>query len=109
MLVRNMNKSIKLNAILNAIRQCISILYGMFTIPYVSRILGSNSYGRINFSMSLVNYFILFAGLGVSTYAIREGARLRNDNKALQKFVNEQYLFMLILIKLCFQFLNQIQ
>ena len=96
MLVRNMNKSIKLNAILNAIRQCISILYGMFTIPYVSRILGSNSYGRINFSMSLVNYFILFAGLGVSTYAIREGARLRNDNKALQKFVNEVFSINII-------------
>lgn len=84
-----MNKSIKTNAILNAIRQCISILYGIFTIPYVSRILGNDGYGKINFSISLVNYFILFAGLGISTYAVREGARIRNDRKSLSKFVNE--------------------
>ena len=91
-----MNKSIKVNAILNAIRQCIAILYGMFTIPYVSRILGSDGYGKINFSMSLVNYFILFAGLGISTYAVREGARLRDDYKALQRFINEIFSINII-------------
>lgn len=91
-----MSKSIRLNAALNAIRQCIAILYGMFTIPYVSRILGSDGYGKINFSMSLVNYFILFAGLGVSTYAVREGARLRNNKKALQYFVDEIYTINIV-------------
>ena len=96
-----MNKSIKVNAILNAIRQCIAILYGMFTIPYVSRILGSDGYGKINFSMSLVNYFILFAGLGISTYAVREGASLRDDYKALQRFINEIFSFNIMVFYLC--------
>lgn len=91
-----MNKSIKTNAILNAIRQCVSILYGIFTIPYVSRILGSEAYGKINFSTSLISYFILIAGLGISTYAVREGARLRNSPTLLQKFVNEVYTINVI-------------
>lgn len=68
-----------MNALLNGIRQVCSILFPLITFPYVSRILGKEGYGRYSFSQSITSYFILFASLGVHTYAIREGAKIREE------------------------------
>ena len=81
--------SVKKNVILNMLKQACSILFPLITFPYASRVLGSTYFGKINFSRSIVNYFLLLAALGINSYAIREGARLRNDKKRLEKFVSE--------------------
>lgn len=86
-----MKKSMKVNAVLNLIKQALSILFPLITIPYVSRTLGAENYGKISFSNSVVSYFILIAALGISTYAIREGARVRDDKEKLSKFQNEVF------------------
>ena len=36
---------------------------------------------EVQFANSIVTYFMLAALLGVETYAVREGARIRNDRK----------------------------
>lgn len=82
-------KSLAKNAILNGIKQVCSIIYPLITFPYASRILGVDNYGKIGFSSSIVNYAVLIASLGISNYAIREGAK-RRDNKAdVKKIVDE--------------------
>lgn len=86
-----MKTSIKLNAILNAIKQLLAVLFPLITVPYASRILQSANYGKINFSSSIVNYIVLIAALGISTYAIREGASIRKDKQRLSKFENEVF------------------
>ena len=48
------NKSIKLNAVLNVIKQCMGILFSQITYPYVSRALGTGNLGRYSFSDSIV-------------------------------------------------------
>ena len=73
-------KSMGLNAALNGIRSVLNILFPIITFPYVSRILQVKGIGIYNFSNSVVSYFLLIAALGVSNYAVREGARIR-DNK----------------------------
>lgn len=88
----NKNKSsLTFNAILNMLKQACSILFPLITFPYASRVLGVESYGKYSFSNSIVSYFVLLAGLGISTYAIREGARIRENEEKLSKFINEVF------------------
>ena len=82
-------RSLTINAILNMVRQGCSILFPLITFPYVSRILGTDGFGRYNFSFSIADYFIIFAALGVSSYAVREGAKTRNDKVYTQKLCCE--------------------
>lgn len=84
-------KSLGVNAILNGIKQCCSILFPLITFPYVSRILGNDGYGKYSFSFSITNYFILFATLGTYTYAVREGAKIRNAQDKINKFCSQVF------------------
>ena len=88
------NNSIKkhnmgVNAVLNGIRSGLSILFPLITYPYAFRVLKVEGIGKVNYSLSIVNFFILFAGLGISTYAVREGAKVKNDRKEIEKFSSE--------------------
>ena len=68
----------------------------LITYPYITRTLSVNSLGLVNFSSSIVNYFILLAGMGYSTYAIREGAKCREDKEKFQVFANEVFSMNII-------------
>ena len=83
------NKSLKLNMILNAIKGLLSVLFPLITFPYVSRVLGVDNLGRYNFVNSIISYLLLLAGLGINTYAIREGARIRDDRERIELFGRE--------------------
>lgn len=77
------------NALLNGIKQCCAILFPLITFPYVSRILGSGGFGKYSFSASVTNYFVLLAALGIDTYAIREGAKVRADREKVSTFCSQ--------------------
>ena len=89
-------KSLSLNAILNAMRSVLNMLFPLITYPYITAVLSVEELGKYNFSLSIVNYFALIAGLGVSSYAIREGARIREDKRALADFANQMLEINLI-------------
>ncbi len=82
-------KNIGSNAVLSALNSCFSILFSLATYPYAVRVLGVENIGKITYSASIISYFALIAMLGIRTYAIREGARRRDDPEALQKFVSQ--------------------
>ncbi len=82
-------KSLKLNMVLNAIKGLMSIIFPLITFPYVSKVLGAENLGRYNFANSIISYLVLLAGLGISTYAIREGARIRSEKKEFERFASE--------------------
>lgn len=90
------SKSLKINALLNGIKTGMTMIFPLITFPYISRILDVDNIGKINFSNSIVNYFLLIAGLGISTYAIREGAYIRNDKEKLNRFCNEIFTINII-------------
>ena len=83
--------SLKVNAVLNGIKQCCTILFPLITFPYVSRVLGNSGYGKYSFSQSVTSYFLLIAALGINTYAIREGAKIREDKNEITKFCSQVY------------------
>ena len=89
-------KSIKTNAVLNVIKTSVTIAFSLITYPYAMRVLGVNNIGAVNYVQSVINYFALFAMLGVSSYAIREGAKLRNNESELGLFANEVFTINII-------------
>ncbi len=88
---QTVKSNVNSNAILNIIKQSCNIIIPLITYPYVTRTLGENALGKFSFVDSVVSYFIIFAALGVPTYAIREGARIRDDKTSLIKFSSELF------------------
>ena len=84
-------KSIGVNAVLNGFRSILNILFPIITFPYVSRVLLVKGIGIYNFSNSIVSYFLLIAGLGINTYAIREGAKLRENRNKITQFASQVF------------------
>lgn len=82
-------RSITINAGLNVFRTILSLVVPLITYPYVSRVLGAENLGKVNYVNSIVQYFVLFASLGISTYGIREGAKKRKNINELNNFISE--------------------
>lgn len=82
-------KSLKLNFIMNAILTMSSFIFPLITFPYVSRILQPAGNGKVNFMLSVVTYFKLFAQLGIPIYGIRACAAVRDDKEKLTRTVHE--------------------
>ena len=83
------NKSVGINAIWNGILSLASILFPIITFPYITRVLGVEVNGAISFSLSVSNYFSLFATLGLSTYGVKACARVKDNRRELSKVVHE--------------------
>lgn len=82
------NKYIK-NYLLSVLNTILSLLFPIITFPYVSRVLGANNLGIINFTQSYGYYFIQIAGFGISSYAVREVSKIRDSKNELDKIGNE--------------------
>lgn len=76
-----MANSLKKNFGYNLILTFCNYLFPLLTYPYVSRVLGVEKIGVCNFVDGLINYFVLFAALGVSSYGVREIAKCRDDRE----------------------------
>ena len=64
-----MKKSMSLNAVMNALKTLMSVIFPLITFPYASNVLQVENLGKVNFANSVCGYFLLFAGLGISSYA----------------------------------------
>lgn len=104
-------KSLGLNAFLNSLRSILNLVFPLITFPYVSRVLSIDGMGIYNFANTYVSYFLLLAGLGISTYAVREGAKYRDDKKKIQKFASQVFTinmystlvsYVLLIATICF-------
>lgn len=82
-------KSLKKNAALNMIKVLMSLLFPLITFPYSSRVLGPVYTGKVNFAQSIVSYFSLVAALGITSYGVREAAKIRDDKTQLSVFTKE--------------------
>lgn len=82
-------KSLKKNAVISLIKAFMNIIFPILSFPYASRILLPDGIGRVNFANSIVEYFVMFAVLGINLYAAREAARVRDDKTKLNTLVQE--------------------
>jgi O-antigen/teichoic acid export membrane protein len=72
--------SIKKNVAYNTILSVSNVAFPVITVPYVSRILGVENIGVVNFAVAYASYFVLFAALGIPRYGIREIAKHNNSD-----------------------------
>lgn len=89
-------RSIKTNYALNIFRVGFGTLIGLITMPYVNRVLGAESLGKVEYVNSIINYFILFSALGIPMYGVREVAKCRNSIHDRSKLVIELLLILFI-------------
>lgn len=83
------NENVKKNTVYSIIKSCSSLLFPLVTFPYISRILLTDNVGKVNFGNSIISYFSLIASLGVTTYAIRECAKVKHNEKELEKVASQ--------------------
>ena len=93
---RMKNKNLGINSLLNVIKATLSIIFPLITYPYAIRVLGTEGVGKVSYANSIVSYFALVAMLGMVTYGIREGAKVRNSTNKLQKLTNELFSINLL-------------
>lgn len=77
--------SIKKNVVYSSILTISGYLFPLLTFPYITRVLGVNSIGICNFVDSIIQYFIYFSMMGITTVGIREIARSKGDQLQLSK------------------------
>ncbi len=83
-----------------------TLLFPMITIPIVSKALGSEGVGTYNYIGSIVSYFVMVAGLGLSNYGIREIAAVKeNQEDRSKRFWELETLNLLLTLLTIFAFL----
>ena len=88
--------SVKINFILNTTRMLLGMIFVLLTTPYVTRVLGAESLGKVEYINSVITYFLLFTALGIPNYGLREVARYREDKRKLSKIVFELGIILFI-------------
>ena len=73
--------SIKKNFAYKSVLTLSTYLINFITFPYVARVLGVERIGLVNSVDNTVNYFLLFATMGVGLLGVREIAAVKEDKK----------------------------
>lgn len=94
--------SVKYNYIMNVILRISTLIFPLITLPYITRTIGTIGNGRVAFATSIINYFSMFAQLGIPTYGIRACAKVRDDKERLSKTVQEILIINFISVSLSY-------
>lgn len=86
------------NYLYNIVYQVFVLILPFITIPYVSRVLEASGIGINAYTASIVQYFILFASLGINTYGNREVAYRQNNKMKVSRCFWEIYILRIILV-----------
>lgn len=92
-----MSHSIGKNFGYNIILTMSTYIFGLIIFPYVSRVLGVDMIGRVNFADQTVNYLRILAAMGVGTVGVREIASCGNDREKRSQVFSDIFSFVLIL------------
>lgn len=79
--------SLKKNFAYRGLLTLSNYILGFITFPYITRVLGPNNFGVINYALNTIDYFLLFATLGIATLGTREIAAARGD----KRIINQTY------------------
>jgi O-antigen/teichoic acid export membrane protein len=83
--------SLKKNVAYNTILTVSNVAFPIITTPYVSRILGVENIGVVNFAVTYASYFALFVALGIPMYGMREIAKQNNNPEGRNRTVSELF------------------
>lgn len=103
-----MVSSLKKNIAYKGFLTFANYIIGFVTFPYVTRILGPANFGLVNFVQNTIDYFLLFATMGISTIGTREIAAAKGNPSKLNKTYSSIFglnvlftVFTLVVYLLC--------
>ncbi len=96
------NLSLFINTIMLYLLTFSNYFFGFITIPYQTRILGPELYGKVGFATAFVSYFQLILDFGFTLSATAEVAKNRNNKEKLSIIMTSVVLSKIILILICF-------
>lgn len=81
--------SLKKNLLYQTAHKLLISAAPLLTTPYLSRVLGASKLGVFSYEQSVVNFFLLFAMLGISNYGVRTiAAERKKDGDVSRVFWN---------------------
>lgn len=86
------------NYLYNIVYQVFVLILPFVTVPYISRVLEASGVGINAYTSSIVQYFILFASLGINTYGNREIAYNQGNKDAISRVFWEIYVLRIFLV-----------
>lgn len=93
--------SIGINALYNIIYQLLNAVFPLVSAGYVARVLAPAGVGKVGYAQNIVSYFVMIATLGISAYATREIARVREDPQKRDLLFSELMVLNGICIAIC--------
>ena len=81
--------NLRRNIVYQFLYELLIVFIPLFTIPYVSRVLGAENIGLFSYTYAVANYFVLFANLGIKNYGSRTIAMVRNNKEELNRNFSE--------------------
>lgn len=67
----------------------VGVLMPLIITPHVARVIGADGTGIYSYIASIVSYFVIFANMGIESYAVREVAMHRDTPGFISKFAAE--------------------
>lgn len=89
--------SVKKNFIYNFSYQILAMILPLITTPYIARVIGPEGVGVQSYTFSVVNYFVLFAMLGINNHGNRSIAMVRDDKEKLNRTFISIYSIQIIM------------
>lgn len=80
-----MSNSLKKNFAYKGLLTFANYIIGFVTFPYITRVLGPSNFGLVNFAQNTIDYFLLFATMGINTIGTREIAAAMGNKSDLNK------------------------
>jgi O-antigen/teichoic acid export membrane protein len=77
------------NYFYNLLLTLANLLFPILSFPYVSRVLGPEGIGKVQFAFSFSQYFAMIAGFGIPIYGMKEIARYKNDFEGRSRVFTE--------------------
>ena len=84
------------NYFYNLLLTLANLLFPILSFPYVSRIIGPEGIGHVQFVFSFAQYFSIIASIGVPVYGMKEISKHRNDPNARSKVFSELVTIQLL-------------
>lgn len=93
---RSSSISVKKNTVFLTIKIVATVVFPLITFPYANWVLLPENVGKIAFCRSIISYFVLFATLGINTYAIRECSKVMDSKERLGKTASQIFSINII-------------
>ena len=94
---RRKERSVPFNFAMSFLLKLSGMICAAVSYPFAFRMIGEAGMGKAAFAASVGSFFLLMGSMGVSTYGIRECARVRDDPAILRQTARELILLQFLM------------